>query len=177
MTKTKLRGYAKEPAASDSLDANPEHLKTVYQQDTHHRVKLSPSFRENNMPCRRTGRQKLTQPSSRARQILVFAAAHGFTQAAKNFSVSRQYVSSMAKRWDVQPPRPAETSQLGCEENKPKECRKKSKRDVVVSFRLKKDELRVLRAILPLSVTQSASSVHKLARAAILQRIEETNSL
>jgi hypothetical protein len=47
----------------------------------------------------------------------------------------------------------------------------------VVSFRLKKDELRVLRAILPLSVTQSASSVHKLARAAILQRIEETNSL
>jgi hypothetical protein len=47
----------------------------------------------------------------------------------------------------------------------------------VVCFRLKKDELSLLREILPSSVTQSAGSVHKLARAAILDRIENSNAI
>jgi hypothetical protein len=48
---------------------------------------------------------------------------------------------------------------------------RKPRREIVICFRLHTDELSLLRASFPENITEATRSVHKLARAAILDRL------
>jgi hypothetical protein len=126
------------------------------------------------VPRRHRGRPPLAHPSARSQQVLAYAAIHGFSKAAKHFGISRQLVSSTAKRWGVLPPRRTDGQRSPISDLQLKNRERKPRRDVLVCFRLRERELALLRTLLPESVTQSTRSAHKLVRAAILERLENS---
>ena len=131
---------------------------------------------EEGIPRRQRGRRRSAQPSLQVQKILAHAQLHGFSNAARHFNTSRQFVSSLAKRWDVRPPKRTSHPKFN-ETPESTRIRRKATRDIVVSFRLRKDELSSLQQTLPLSVVQSTRSPHKLARAAVLEHLEKSKSL
>jgi hypothetical protein len=141
--------------------------------------KLKNWVRAGDAPRRPRGARALKEPTARAREILAYAGAHGFSKAASYFNVSKQLVSSLAKRWNVHPPKcskglkPDETSA----KVKSKGRGRKPTRDVVVSFRLREDELSLLRAMQTLNTTPPPGSHHKLVRAVVLARLENPQVL
>jgi hypothetical protein len=173
MTKNELKNDVKARAIADYINTN---LKVVEIAERHKISipRLSAWVREVGVPRRPRGSRQLTEPSTRANKVLAHAAVHGFSDAARHFNITRQLVSSLARRWGVKPPKLRPASGCPADRVIPRKKRK-SRREVVVSFRLRKDELSLLRMILPPSVTQSVSSVHKLARAAILDRLENAH--
>ncbi len=134
---------------------------------------LADWVREAGIPRRPRGRRLLTSPSPRARQVLAFAAAHGFSRAAKRFKVSRQRVSGLARRWAVlAPQRPTVRSETLEIKSRSGKHTREPRRELVICFRLRADELSLLRESLPQSVAQSTRSPHRLVRAAVLETLE-----
>jgi len=165
-----LKNDVKERAIADYVNTN---LKVV-EIAKRHKIsvsRLSAWVREVGAPRRPRGLRQLTEPSARANKILIYAAAHGFSNAARHFNITKQLVSSLAKRWGLKPPkRGVGLTTAGTGMISPIRSRKQT-RELVICFRLRAGELSVLRASLPESVTQSTRSPHKLARAAILDRL------
>jgi hypothetical protein len=142
---------------------------------TKHKIPVATLSRwvtEERIARRTRGRKPAIKPSERVQKILTHAGSHGFSDAAKHFSITKQFVSSLAKRWGIRPPqnpndRPS--SQPGSIK-----IRRRERRNVIVSFRLLDEELSSLRKTLPSSVLQSTRSPHKLARAALLEHLERS---
>jgi len=172
MKKNELKNEVKNRVIADYVSTNFK-VGEIAKRHNISVPKLSALVREAGVPRRPRGSRRLRRPSQRAQEILSYAGAHGFSEAGRHFNTSRQFVSSLGKRWGVQSPKPRATSRCADEGIALKKRGRKARREVVVCFRLKKDEMSLLRAVLPPSVTQSVSSVHKLARAAILERIEK----
>lgn len=134
---------------------------------------LSKWVDESGIARRTRGRKTASTPSVRVQNILAHASIHGFSNAAKHFNITKQFVSSLAKRWKVRPPREPnsqQSTQFAGVNPRPK----KERREIVVSFRLLCEELSSLRKALPPSVLQSTRSPHKLARAALLEHLEKS---
>jgi hypothetical protein len=134
-------------------------------------------LRQSNIARRSRGRRLLAGPLPRAQQILSFAVAHGFSRAAEHFKISRQRVSGLARRWGVVASRSnlqSRTLEVKSEAQKPTRNRR---RELVICFRLRADELSLLRKSLPQSVTQATRSPHRLVRAAVLGQLENVRML
>ena len=167
----------KTQALADYLNSTLK-LSEIAQRHNIPLWKLKNWIRSGDAPRRQRGARPLIEPTARAREILAYAGAHGFSKAASYFNVSKQLVSSLAKRWNIRPPKapsilqPDETSA----KVEFKGRRRKPTRDVVVSFRLRKDELSLLRAMQALDAP-SPRSHHKLVRAVVLARLENPKVL
>lgn len=133
---------------------------------------LSARIDASGVPRRSRGRQPATNPPAHSKRVLDYAVLHGFSKAAKHFNISKQCVSSLAKRWGVPPP-----SRITNATTLIPKRERKQRRDLLVCFRLRATELSLLRESLPESVKQSTNSPHKLVRAAILQRLENLGRL
>jgi hypothetical protein len=166
---TKSNEDVKTRALADCL--NPE--LTLSDIAERHRIpiwKLKYWIRRAALPARRRGGRPATDPPARIRDILDHAVAHGIIKTAEQFNVTKQYVSSLAKRWNVRLLRrslavhPSPQLQL-------KGRQKKSRRDVVVSFRLREDELLSLRSLKPMIVNSPTKSHHKFVRAIVLAQL------
>jgi hypothetical protein len=168
MRKLRIKGNL-DAAIDDYLNSD---LKVVEIARKHHVsvAMLSAWVEASGVPRRSRGRIALASPSEHSQRILDYAVAHGFSKAAQQFNISKQAVSSLAKRWAVAPPKRLTQANHKHRERKPP-------RKVIVSFRLRAIELSLLSASLPESVTQSTKSPHKLVRAAILQRLENLGQL
>ena len=149
-------------------------LKVVEICETHQVLAstLSAWVGEAGIPRRRRGRRRLGEPPPRARAILAYAVAHGFSEAARHLNVSKQYVSSLGKRWDIASPETK--SKVSATRSAPAvtRCLTNTRKETVISFRLRRCQLAALLASFGPSFTESTSSVHKLMRAALLERIE-----
>ena len=168
MRKLRIKGNL-DAAIDDYLNSD---LKVVEIARKHHVsvAMLSAWVEASGVPRRSRGRIALASPSEHSQRILDYAVAHGFSKAAQQFNISKQAVSSLAKRWAVAPPKRLTQAHHKHRERKPP-------RKVIVSFRLRAIELSLLSASLPESVTLSTNSPHKLVRAAILQRLENLGQL
>ncbi len=168
MRKLRIKGNL-DAAIDDYLNSD---LKVFEIARKHHVsiAMLSAWVEASGVPRRSRGRIALASPSEHSQRILDYAIAHGFSKAAQQFNISKQAVSSLAKRWSVAPPKRLTQANHQHRERKPP-------RKVIVSFRLRAIELSLLSASLPESVTQSTKSPHKLVRAAILQRLENLGQL
>lgn len=138
---------------------------------------LADWLRQSGVPRRQRGRRMLARPLPRAQQVLAFAAAHGFSQAAKRFNISRQRVSGLARRWGVVAPRPTVRSRNIETKAASKKHTRRPRRELVICFRLRANELSLLRELLPESVTQSTRSPHRLVRAAVIERLGNAQML
>jgi len=163
MRKLRIKGNL-DAAIDDYLNSD---LKVVEIARKHHVsvAMLSAWIEASGVPRRSRGRIAFANPSEHSQRILDYAVAHGFSKAAQEFNISKQAVSSLAKRWGMAPPKRLTQANHKHRERKPP-------RKIIVSFRLRAIELSLLSASLPESVTQSTKSPHKLVRAAILQRLE-----
>ena len=173
----KLRIKAKLAAAID--DYLNSDLKVVEIARKHHVSvpMLSDWIEASGVPRRSRGRVPLANPSGHSQRILDYAATHQFSKAAQEFNISKQAVSSLAKRWAVTPPNRLTQATRNCTNLRDKNRERRSPRNLVVSFRLRASELSLLSASLPESVTLSTKSPHKLVRAAILQRLENLGQI
>jgi hypothetical protein len=154
-------------------------LKVVEIAQKHHVsvATLSAWIEASGVPRRSRGRMPLANPSEHSQRILDYAAGHGFSKAAQHFNISKQMVSSLAKRWAVRPPKRLTQATPNGTDLRDKNRERKPPRDLVVSFRLRASELSLLSASLPESVTLSTKSPHKLVRAAIFQRLENLGQI
>jgi transposase-like protein len=134
-------------------------------------------LRQAGIPRRPRGRRSLPSPLPRAQQILDFAAAHGFSQAAERFKISRQRVSGLAQRWGIMAPQSNVRSRTLEVKSEAKKSTRKRRRELVICFRLRADELSLLTKSLPQSVTQATRSPHRLVRAAVLGQLENVRML
>jgi transposase-like protein len=134
-------------------------------------------LRQAGIPRRPRGRRSLTSPLPRAQQILTFAVAHGFSQAAERFKISRQRVSGLARRWGVVGPQVNVRSRTLEMELRTQKRARSPRRELVICFRLRADELLLLRKSLPQSVTQATRSPHRLVRAAVLEKLDTARVL
>jgi hypothetical protein len=133
---------------------------------------LSKWVREEGVRRRPRGRRCQAQPSAKAQAILTFAAEHGFSDAARHFNATKQYVSSLGKRWGVAPAQTVPTTIPSPAAPILNGRVAKPRRETVISFRLGASQVAALMATMQPSITESTRSVHKLMRAALLQRIE-----
>jgi transposase-like protein len=172
MKTTALNNHVKTRALADYLDPDQKVVDIAKRHDIAV-SKLSNWIREENVPRRHRGLRRLVEPSARAQQILAYAGTHGFSNAASYFNVSKQLVSSLAKRWNTRSPNCSKVSQpkaVTSTESKQKDRR--PKREIVVTFRLRKDELSLVRALQPPGEFPPTTSDHKLVRAVVLARLE-----
>jgi transposase-like protein len=135
--------------------------------------KLTYWIRQARVRPRKRGAKPMAQPSVRAKEILDYAATHGFSDAARHFAVSRQLISSLAKRWNVSST--IRLARLQTKVGSPRKRKRKArklKREVVVSFRLRKEELSSLRELHPSLPPKSRKSAHKLVRSLVLKLLE-----
>lgn len=133
---------------------------------------LSSWLRKARISRRRRGRRPLSQPTDHSQNILVYAAARGFSSAAKRYNVSRQRISALAKRWGVSARR--RTTQSTDKKPKLADQERRRPRGAVICFRLSDYELSMLRTTFPEHVVLSTKSIHSLARAAILARFDKS---
>jgi transposase-like protein len=169
MTKNELNENVKTQALADCLNPSLKLSEIAEKYDIPLRT-LKYWRRREDVPQRPRGARPLAEPSARAKEILDYASAHGFSKAAKCFDISKQFVSILGKRWGVRPP-----MRSSAVETKPKV--RKPKREVVVCFRLRKDELSLIRSMQPPGQTPPARSNHKLVRAVVLAQLENMQAL
>jgi len=134
---------------------------------------LSAWVGEGGIPRRPRGPRRLKNPSIRSRGILQYAISHGFSKAANRFCVSRQHISSLARRWGIAARKRVTKTVFHDGGLVFEKRRRRPRREVVISFRLRADELIALRASLPQSITQTATSSHRLVRAAVLAHLDQ----
>jgi hypothetical protein len=166
-----------KPSADSKIQALLDYARSDIRTTdiaTKHKIPvatLSKWVTEERIARRTRGRKPAVKPSERVQKILTHAGSHGFSDAAKHFSITKQFVSSLAKRWGIRPPQNPNAPLSTQSAIKP---RHKERRNIVVSFRLLDEELSLLRKTLPSSVLQSTRSPHKLARAALLEHLERS---
>ena|SRR5579864_8598908 len=91
---------------------------------------LSAWIDASGVPRRSRGRLPAVNPSAHSKRVLDYAVAYGFSKAAKHFNISKQAVSSLAKRWAVLPPNRVANGTALIQKRE-----RKQRRDLLVCFR------------------------------------------
>lgn len=136
--------------------------------------------RNANLKQKPRGRRCLDKPSITHQEIIQLSAHLTLAKIAERFGVSRQRVHQILKRWNhLRPPPPpmAKVNSNPAPGRRVRALKDRRRRELVICFRLRADELALLRESLPQSVTQSTRSPHKLVRAAVLEKLENARML